>query len=78
MRCSEEPLFKDTVGEKKWGIKFEDVLARARAGKVFEGKTFYITPKVEPSMETLKRIIIANGGEVGFCWLLHFELCSAL
>lgn len=54
----------DREGEKKFGIVLQDVLARARAGKVFEGCTFHLTPHLALGREILKRIIEAHGGVV--------------
>lgn len=48
----------------KWNFKFDEALGRARKGKVFDGKTFYLTNKIDPPQDLLKRIITANGGEV--------------
>ena len=57
-------MINDKAGEKKWDFKFDEALERARKGKVFDGKTFYLTNKIEPPQDLLKKIITANGGEV--------------
>ena len=60
----EEYRLVDKPGEKKFDIVLEDVLARAREAKIFQGCTFHITPNVKPSREVLKRVIEAHGGVV--------------
>lgn len=59
-------LLKDEAGEKKYGFKLAQALRRAKAnrGKLLEGKTFYVTPKVAVDKKLLKHVVNACGGQV--------------
>ena len=64
----------DPDNEKRYGYKLVDALARAKkqGRKLFEGKTFYVTPKVPVDSKLLKAVITAGGGQV--CFTLSYEL----
>lgn len=59
-------ILKDPESEKKYGFKLVDAMKRAKAnrGKLFEGKTFYVTPKVPVEAKLLKNVVTAAGGQV--------------
>lgn len=59
-------LLKDAAGEAKFGVKLADALRRAKAnqGKLFEGMTFYVTPKVPVEFKLLKNVVASGGGQV--------------
>lgn len=56
----------DSVSEKKYGFKLSDALDRAKAngGKLFAGKTFYVTSRVPVEFKLLKNVVSAGGGHV--------------
>jgi hypothetical protein len=54
----------DKAGEEKFSFKLKDAIARAKRGKVFAGKTFYVTPKVQADMQLLKNVIMSCGAQV--------------
>jgi hypothetical protein len=58
----------DTENEKRYGYKLADALARAKTSgrKLFEGKAFYVTPKVPVDAKLLKAVVTAGGGQVRF------------
>ena len=45
-------------------FKLQEVIARAKSGKVFAGQIFYVTPKVQPDMQLLKHVIMSCGAQV--------------
>ena len=59
---------KDPVGEKKFGVTLAEVLERKEEtkGKVFEGMTFYATPKALPdtNLKLIRDVVSAGGGQV--------------
>jgi hypothetical protein len=64
--AEEKYLLRDPVNEKKYGFKLTDAVHRAKrtGGKIFMGKTFYVTPKVPVEVKLLKNVVIAGGGQV--------------
>ncbi len=62
----EEFALKHRTSEKKYGFKLLDAIERSKAnsGKVFAGKTFYLTPKVLVDSKLLKNVVTAGGGQV--------------
>lgn len=62
----EHYALRDPETEKKHGFKLPEALRRSKetGGKLFAGKTFYITPKVTVDTKLLKNVVIANGGQV--------------
>ena len=65
----------DPDNEKRYGYKLVDALARAKkqGRKLFEGKTFYVTPKVPVDSKLLKNVVAANGGQVRSHSSLSYE-----
>ncbi len=59
-------MLKDAAAETKFGVKLADSLRRAKAnrGKLFEGMTFYVTPKVPVEFKLLKNVVASGGGQV--------------
>ncbi|KAI9067528.1 hypothetical protein FKP32DRAFT_1588518 [Trametes sanguinea] len=59
-------MVEDPETEKKYGFRLADALDRAKenAGKLFAGKTFYVTPKVPVDSKLLKNVVTANGGQL--------------
>lgn len=59
-------LLSDPANEKKLGVNLKDALERAKEnkGKLFDGMTFYITPKIPVGTKLLKNVITAGGGKV--------------
>ncbi|GAA5866988.1 hypothetical protein JCM1840_005932 [Sporobolomyces johnsonii] len=57
-------LLRDKAKEAELGDTLEAILARAKRGKLFEGKNVYVTKGVVPDPETMRRIIAACGGVV--------------
>lgn len=64
--AEEDYMIQDPETEKKYGVNVSDALKRAKknAGKLFAGKTFYVTPKVPVETKLLKNVVAANGGQV--------------
>ncbi|PSR70783.1 hypothetical protein PHLCEN_2v13345 [Hermanssonia centrifuga] len=62
----EEFALKHRTSEKKYGFKLLDAIERSKAnsGKVFAGKTFYLTPKVLVDSKLLKNVVTAGGGQL--------------
>lgn len=60
-------ILRDKAGEKKYNVDLAKSLKRAKesGGKLLEGKTFYITPRIKIDVKLLRNVIIANGGQVG-------------
>ncbi|KIP02673.1 hypothetical protein PHLGIDRAFT_111799 [Phlebiopsis gigantea 11061_1 CR5-6] len=58
-------ILKDPDNEKRYHYKLADALSRAhkKGRKLFEGKTFYVTPKVPVDAKLLKAVITAGGGQ---------------
>ncbi|KAJ7072254.1 hypothetical protein C8F01DRAFT_1103141 [Mycena amicta] len=65
----EDYILSDKVNEEKWGFKLKDAMKRAKMvdGKLFEGMTFYATPKiyVTTARNLLKAVVEAQGGKLG-------------
>jgi hypothetical protein len=59
-------LLRDEAGEEKFSFKLKDAIERAKGGKIFAGKMFYVTPKVQTDMQLLKNVIIACGAQVTY------------
>ncbi|BGP00180.1 regulator of Ty1 Transposition [Rhodotorula toruloides] len=57
-------LLRDTKKEKEIGDTLEAILGRARKGKLFDGKTIYISRSTSPEPTTMQKIIEASGGVV--------------
>ena len=57
---------EDRETEEKYGFKMEKTLQRAKKnkGKLLEGKTFYLTQKVDVDKKLMKNIVAAHGGTV--------------
>lgn len=62
-------MLKDKEGENKYGVELLDALRRAKEyhGKMLEGHTFYVTPRVPVDTKLLKSVVNACGGVVGSC-----------
>ncbi|KIJ92959.1 hypothetical protein K443DRAFT_684887 [Laccaria amethystina LaAM-08-1] len=60
-------ILRDKAGEKKYNVNLAKSLKQAKesGGKLLEGKTFYITPRIKIDVKLLRNVIIANGGQVG-------------
>jgi len=56
----------DPASEKKWKFKLKDALKRAKAkkGRLFAGKIFYVTNKVPLDKKLLKNVVSAHGGQL--------------
>lgn len=55
----------------KYGLDLEESLARAKKGKLMEGKVFYVSGKsVSSSVGLLKNVVSACGGQVCLFFLL--------
>ena len=52
----------DSKVEDKFEFNLAETLATKNRDKLFLGKTFYLTPNVEPSIEILTNIIECSGG----------------
>ena len=46
---------------QKWS-SLSETLAKTKRDQLFKGVVFYITPSVQPSFDTLNKIIIHSGG----------------
>jgi len=57
---------KDRETEAKYAFKMTKTLERARKnkGKLLEGKTFYLTQKVDVDKKLMKNVVAAHGGTV--------------
>lgn len=57
-------VLKDPDNEDKFGFRLADALQRAKAnaGKLFAGHTFYVTPHVPVDSKLLKNVVAACGG----------------
>ncbi|EKM60159.1 uncharacterized protein PHACADRAFT_203428 [Phanerochaete carnosa HHB-10118-sp] len=57
---------KDLESEKRYGYRLNDALIRARANgrKLFQGATFYMTPKIPVDSKLLKAVVTAGGGQL--------------
>ncbi|KAI0355785.1 hypothetical protein OH77DRAFT_1424737 [Trametes cingulata] len=64
LQPEEKYMIEDPETEKKYGFNLADALKRAKknAGKLFAGKTFYVTAKVPVDSKLLKNVVTANGG----------------
>ncbi|KAI0369629.1 hypothetical protein BV20DRAFT_967587 [Pilatotrama ljubarskyi] len=64
LQPEEKYMIEDPETEKKYGFNLADALKRAKenAGKLFAGKTFYVTGKVPVDSKLLKNVVTANGG----------------
>ncbi|TFK35317.1 hypothetical protein BDQ12DRAFT_714751 [Crucibulum laeve] len=61
----EYPLI-DKDGENKYNLVLTDALEKAKHlnGKLFDRKTFYVTPKIPVDIKLLKNVVTACGGQV--------------
>ncbi|KAK7057115.1 hypothetical protein R3P38DRAFT_1161363 [Favolaschia claudopus] len=59
-------ILRDKTNEKKWNFRLADAIERVKEvrGKLFEGKTFYVTSKVSIDRKLLKTVVGAQGGKV--------------
>ncbi|GAA5931308.1 hypothetical protein JCM3775_004989 [Rhodotorula graminis] len=57
-------LLKDKKKEAEIGDTLEAILARARKGKLFGGRSVYVTRQVQPDCATMQRILQAAGAVV--------------
>lgn len=59
-------MLQDIANEKKFKFTLSDALRRAKANRagVFDGLTFYVTPKVPVDIKLLKAVVAAGGGQV--------------
>jgi len=59
-------LLEDREAEAKYAFKLTKTLERAKKneGKLLEGKTFYLTQKVDVDKKLMKNIVAAHGGTV--------------
>ena len=65
MRLLAEKKYALKDPENKYGLDLEESLNKARKGKVFAGKTFYLAGKsLSGSMGLLKNVVQACGGQV--------------
>jgi hypothetical protein len=57
---------EDRETEAKYGFKMMKTLERARKNKgtLLEGKTFYLTQKVDVDKKLMKNVVAAHGGMV--------------
>jgi len=57
-------LLEDRETEGKYAFKMAKTLERARKnkGKLLEGKTFYLTQKVDVDKKLMKNVVAAHGG----------------
>ena len=57
---------EDRETEAKYGFKMAKTLERARKNKgtLLEGKTFYLTQKVDVDKKLMKNVVAAHGGMV--------------
>lgn len=64
-------MLQDTKNEQKFNFKLADALRRAKTvgGHLFDGMTFYVTPKVPVDIKLLKNVVSAGGGQVCFFYL---------
>ena len=53
---------EDPEMEMSYNFSLARTLARANRDKLFNGKVFYLTPSVKPSLQILSQIITASGG----------------
>ncbi|KAI5479354.1 BRCT domain protein Brc1 [Pseudohyphozyma bogoriensis] len=56
-------LLKDVSKERELGDTLTAILRRAKARKLFEDHTIYVTSSVLPDAATIKRVITCSGGE---------------
>ncbi|KAJ2008447.1 regulator of Ty1 Transposition [Coemansia thaxteri] len=52
----------DRDAERTWRFRLEEAIQRARARRLLEGVTVFITPTTKPGLRTLKPLIEMNGG----------------
>lgn len=57
---------EDRETEAKYAFKMTKTLERAKKnkGKLLEGKTFYLTQKVDVDKKLIKNVVAAHGGTV--------------
>ena len=57
---------EDRETEAKYSFKMTKTLERAKKnkGKLLEGKTFYLTQKVDVDKKLMKNVVAAHGGTV--------------
>ena len=69
-------LLEDRETEAKYSFKMAKTLERARKnkGKLLEGKTFYLTQKVDVDSKLMKSVVAAHGGTVRFMHLFSIVL----
>ena len=57
-------MLQDKAGEGKFSFKLKDAIERAKHGKIFADKIFYVTPRVPTDLQLLRNVIISCGGQV--------------
>lgn len=57
-------MLKDKKKEAEIDDTLEAILARARKGKLFGGRSVYVTRQVQPDCATMQRILQAAGAVV--------------
>ncbi|KAF8627919.1 hypothetical protein AX15_004169 [Amanita polypyramis BW_CC] len=57
-------LLQDEEGEGRFSFKLRDAIERAKRRKIFAGKTFYVTPRVQTSLQLLRNVITSCGGQL--------------
>jgi len=75
-------VLKDKAGESRYGVVLAESLRRSKAlaGRLLDGHTFYVTPKVPVDAKLLKNVVTACGGQVcsskfHSALTCHAELC---
>jgi len=53
---------RDAKVEQHYEFSLSETLAKTKRDQLFKGVVFYITPSVQPSFDTLNKIIIHSGG----------------
>ena len=60
---SEKGYFlEDQEVEKRFKFNLSRTMAKSNRNKLFMGKTFYLTPSIQPSKQDMKDIITSSGG----------------
>ncbi|KAJ7178477.1 hypothetical protein C8R43DRAFT_1117863 [Mycena crocata] len=59
-------ILRDKTNERKWDFTLVEAMARAKEvnGKLFEKKTFYLTPRVPVDVKLLKNVVTSQGGKL--------------
>lgn len=64
--AEEDFPLKDSVGERKYNVDLARALrlSKKNQGKLLQGHTFYVTPRVSIDTKLLKNVVGACGGQV--------------